>query len=112
NERDELVETATGNLFLVRDGVLVTPDLASGPLPGVTREAVLELARALGLPAEERPVPAQELDAAEEAFVTSSVAEVAPVTAVDGRPLAAGPLTGRLAAAYRELVRRETGANL
>ncbi|HEY8489785.1 MAG TPA: aminotransferase class IV, partial [Dehalococcoidia bacterium] len=47
NERDELVETATGNLFLVRDGVLVTPDLASGPLPGVTREAVLELARAL-----------------------------------------------------------------
>jgi branched-chain amino acid aminotransferase len=111
NERGGLSEGSFTNLFLVSDATLVTPDLASGPLPGVTRGVVLGLARGLGVAVTERPVAAGELAAAEEALLTSSILEVMPLTRVDGRPVGEGRpgrLTLRLMAAYREAVSRET----
>ncbi|MEE9202235.1 MAG: aminotransferase class IV [Dehalococcoidia bacterium] len=111
NERGYLSEGSFTNLFLVSDATLVTPDLASGPLPGVTRGVVLGLARDLGVVAAERPMAPEELAAADEALLTSSVLEVMPLTQVDGRPVGEGrpgPLTLRLMAAYRQAVCRET----
>lgn len=107
NELGELAEGATSNLFAVQGGQLVTPPPDAGLLPGLTRAVVLRLAPSLGLRAVERPLSLSVLRAAEEAFLTGSVAEVVPLVAIDGRPLGAGgpgPVTGRVLAAYRDLV--------
>jgi branched-chain amino acid aminotransferase len=111
NTRGDLAEAAAANLFLVREGEMLTPDLASGALPGITRAAVLEIAEAVGLPAREQRLPRPALDRAEEAFLTSSLRGVVPLLSVDGREIgggAAGEVTRRVAAEYRALVERET----
>ena len=111
NEKGHLTEGSFTNLFLVKDGTLITSDLASGPLPGVTRGAVLELAWVLGVTVAERPVDPSELAVADEAFLTSSVLEVMPLTQVDGHPVGGGGpgrITQSLMAAYKDAVRRET----
>jgi branched-chain amino acid aminotransferase len=110
NTRGDLADGSATNLFVSKDGRIYTPDLASGCLPGVTREAVLELARELGLEAQEEPVPSAALAAADEAFLTNSLLGVAPLARVDGQPVGAGrsgPVTRRLAEQYRALVARE-----
>jgi len=107
NEKGCLAEGSTTNIFLVSQGVLVTPSLESGILPGITREAVLEIARCLNIAAAEREVELAELTQAEEAFVTSSLLEIMPLTSFDGRAIGAGKpgrLTRKLMAAYRKLV--------
>jgi branched-chain amino acid aminotransferase len=104
-------EASASNLFACLDGRLVTPPLSCGALPGITRAAVLELAGALGLPADERPFGLDELLGAREAFLTSSLRELAPLVRVGGRALGAGapgPVTRELAAAIAALVRRES----
>lgn len=98
------------NVFLVRQGALVTPHLACGVLPGITRRAVLELAPALGLAAHEREVAESELAQAEEIFLISSVREIAPVVRLGARLVGRGepgPITRRVADAYRALVQTE-----
>lgn len=75
------VEGATSNLFVVHDGVLRTPPLADGPLAGVTREAVLEVAAAGGVATEERSLSPEDIARADECFLTSAVAGVRPVGA-------------------------------
>lgn len=98
-----LAEGSRSNLFLVRQGILYTPDLASGPLPGLVRARVLKLAVAAGLPVEEKPLSPAELLAAEEAFLTNSLMEVMPLTYVDDRPLGTGktgPITTQLRSLY------------
>ena len=105
NEIGELAETASANVFLVKEGSLLTPPLDAGILPGVTRAVVLELAAGLSLPVREEPVAVKDLLAADEVFITSTLKEVLPVTLVDGRPVGAGrpgPVTLRLLAAIRE----------
>ena len=107
NERGFVAEGSTSNIFLVAAGKLITPSEESGILPGITREAVLELARALGIEAVEGEIPLADLLRAEEAFLTSSVREVLPITSIDGKPVGRGrpgPVTKRLMAAYRHLV--------
>jgi len=107
---DCLVESSTGNLFLVRGGELVTPDLESGCLPGITRAAVLEACKALGIRCQEGPVPVAWLAESDEAFLTGSLAEVTPVLAVEGQPVGSGcpgPLTRRVREEYRRMVQRE-----
>ncbi|MFW6380222.1 MAG: D-amino acid aminotransferase [Halorhodospira sp.] len=86
----ELTEGAASTVFLVREGELVTPALHPGLLPGVTREVVLELAAAHGLPASERPITLAELRAADEIWLSSSSKEVIPVTRLDGMPVGDG----------------------
>ncbi|MGL4177641.1 MAG: aminotransferase class IV [Dermatophilaceae bacterium] len=96
NTRGELCEGTASNVFVATDGVLRTPPLSSGCLAGITRALVLEWCRADGLDVVEEPLPLEVLGLADEVFITSSVRDVYPVSAVDGRPLAApGPLTAR-----------------
>lgn len=104
NEIGEIAETAGANVFLVKDGILLTPPLDAGILPGVTRHIVLELAGGLALPVREEPVAVKDLLAADEVFITSTLKEVLPVATIDGRPVGAGrpgPVTLRLLAAIR-----------
>lgn len=103
-----VAEGASSNLFIARDGALATPPLDAPILPGITRGLVLRLAADLGIDAAERPIQPDELRDADEIFLTSSVAEIVPVRALDGRPVgdgAPGPLVRRLHEAYQEAVR-------
>jgi branched-chain amino acid aminotransferase len=105
NQRGEVAEGASSNLFVVRAGRVVTPPLDAGILAGITRDLVIELGPAAGHPVHERPLSVGELLEADEAFLTSSLKEVAPIRAVDGRPIGdgrPGPATLRLLRAYRE----------
>jgi branched-chain amino acid aminotransferase len=104
NELGELAEGAGSNVFLVKGGVLLTPPLDAGILPGITRALVLELAQRDGIPLREEPVAVKDLLAADEVFITSTLKEVVPVATIDGGPVGSGrpgPLTQRLLAAYR-----------
>lgn len=111
NERGFIAECSASNIFLVNGGTLRAPSIESGALPGVTREVVLELARDAGLEAIVGEVELKDLLTADEAFLTSSIIEVMPLTQLDGRPVGdgkPGKITRRLMSAYRELVARET----
>ena len=108
NELGYIAEGSTANIFLVSEGKLSTPSLESGILPGITREAVLEIARDLNIKTVERQVELRELSRAEEAFVTNSIIEVMPLTRLNGEPIGTGKpgkLTRNLMAAYKELVK-------
>jgi branched-chain amino acid aminotransferase len=105
NQRGEVAEGASSNLFIVKGGTLRTPPLSAGILPGVTREILLELAPRLGIPAEEVTLQVADLRAADEAFLTSTLKEAAPIRTVDGKPVGSGrpgPVTLRLLQAFRE----------
>ncbi|MBI4730237.1 MAG: aminotransferase class IV [Acidobacteria bacterium] len=109
NLAGNLCEGTGTNLFFVERGRVVTPPASAGCLLGVTRGLVLELCAALAVPAIEADRPVAALAAAEEAFLTSTVREVNPIARVDGRslPAAPGPVTARLAAAFRDLAARD-----
>lgn len=110
NPAGRLVETTARNLFLVRRDTLRTPPLSDGALPGITREAVLSLAPDLGLQLDEAPVPKEELSRADEVFLTGSGVGVLAVAEVGGfrSKSSPGPVTARLAQAYRALLDRES----
>ena len=113
NHAGHVAEAATANLFAVIEGELVTPTLDDGPLPGVTREAVLECAQALRVRASERSLTLERVLGADELFLTNSVAGVRPVAAVDERWRAErcpGPITAAVSVAYERLVQAECGA--
>jgi branched-chain amino acid aminotransferase len=98
-----VAEGSSSNLFVARAGRLVTPALATGLLAGITRQRVMELARHAGLAAEEGDLRPEEVRAAEEAFITSSIRGVMPVCTVDGREIGdgkPGPATRRLMELY------------
>ena len=98
NTTGNLCEAATANVFLIKDGALLTPSLDSGCLPGVTRELVIELAMEAGITVREDSLQLDDLQRADESFLTSSTRGVVPVTQFEGREFKAGPLTARLAA--------------
>jgi len=110
NTRGHLAEGTTDNLFLVREGVLFTPPASDGALEGITREAVLALARELGIPALEASLGTYDLRAAEEAFLVGTGAGLVAIRSVDGRAVAScpGPVFERIRSAFDALVRRET----
>lgn len=98
---DNVVEGPGFNVFAAEDGRIFTPE--RGVLKGITRKTVIELAAGLGVPLEERAIPAGELRCADEVFVTSTAGGIMPVTTVDGEPVGdggPGPLTLRLREAY------------
>lgn len=103
-------EATASNVFVIAGSTLCTPPRECGVLLGITRAAVLELAAAIGLAAREDVVAPRDLAGADEAFLTSSIREIAPIARVDGEPMpngAPGPVTRRLAEAFSELVERE-----
>lgn len=87
NERDEVAECTSANIFAVSDGQAYTPPLESGPLPGVTREVMLE---ELEPPVQERVLLLEDLYDAEEVFITSSTRELMPVERIGDQVLRAG----------------------
>ena len=98
NTRGELCEATGSNVFVVVDGVVSTPPLSSGCLAGITRELVMEWCAHEGLAVVEETLPLDVLTRADEVFITSSIKDVFPVSAVDGRALPApGPLTAQVA---------------
>jgi len=109
NEDGHVAEGAACNIFIVRNGQLVTPPVSENILEGITRDSVMELARVeMKLEVVERPIDRSELYVAEEIFFTGTAVEVAPVTRVDHRRIGTGtigPITERLRQLYTEATR-------
>jgi branched-chain amino acid aminotransferase len=101
-----VAEGATSNLFAVVAGAVVTPPLAGGVLPGITRGHVLAICARLAIPARELAISRESFAVADELFATSALRGVVPITRLDGAARAAGPVTARIAAAYVELFHR------
>ena len=103
-----VAEGSGENIFIVKNGVLQTPDLSSSVLEGITRDTVLTLAREEGIPVHEGRLTRDQLWLADEAFFTGTAAEVTPIREVDNRPIGdgnVGPVTKRLQARYFDVVR-------
>ena len=83
NSRGKVSEASGMNLFIVRDGVLITPGVDQDILEGITRSSVLELAKAMGIPTLERPVDKSELVIADEVFLSGTAAKVTPIRRVE-----------------------------
>ncbi|MFO7302482.1 MAG: branched-chain amino acid transaminase [Acidobacteriota bacterium] len=95
------------NLFLVRDGILYTPPLATCGLAGITRESVITLARDLGIEVREQDIPREALYIADELFFTGTAAEITPIRSVDRIEIGSGrrgPVTARLQQAFFDYV--------
>jgi len=103
----DVAETATSNLFVVRDDGLVTPPASAPILPGITRKTVIELAEEEGIPVEEAALSPSDVREASEAFVTNSTWEIRPVARVDGVDVAGGPVTDLLSRLFDARVERE-----
>jgi branched-subunit amino acid aminotransferase/4-amino-4-deoxychorismate lyase len=99
-----VAEGATSNVFMVRDGELLTPSLQTGLLEGITRALVIALAGELGIACSEATIWPDELRAADEVFLTSSVRGPMPVSTLDGQRLAVGPVTRRIMARYQAYI--------
>jgi branched-chain amino acid aminotransferase len=114
NEDGHVSEAAGMNLFLVRDGRLITPSISANLLEGVTRDTIRKLAtEQLGLPVEERQVDRTELYVADEVFLVGTAAQVASVGSIDRRTIGTGkigPLTGRIRELYTRVVRGQLPA--
>ena len=112
NPAGMLAEATTSNIFLVKGGRVRTPSLGCGILAGITRDLLVrEMARA-GLPVEEGEYPAKALFEADEAFLTSTIRGVAPVTRVNGEPVGdgrPGPVAAKVAALYAAALDRLAG---
>lgn len=109
NHKGEVAECTGDNIFIVKHGVLMTPPKDAGILEGITRNAILELAKSLNITAFEQSMTRHDLYVADECFLTGSAAEVIPVVDIDGRSIRdgkVGPITEKLIAAFKELVRK------
>ena len=102
-------EGSAENIFLIRDGRLITPPLSDDILEGITRDTVMELAREeLGIETTERAIGRTELYVADEAFLCGTGAQVSPIAQVDKRPLGSGrigPITAKIQALYFDVVK-------
>jgi branched-chain amino acid aminotransferase len=99
-------ELAAANIFMVREGVLITPDTSSDLLEGINRRAILEYAETAGIPTHERTVDLTELYIADEVFVCGTSAFVASVAEIDGRAIEGpGPITTKIAAFHAKALR-------
>lgn len=102
-----VIEGTTSNVFAVRGGALVTPPEEAGILPGITRARLLGIAAEQGIAVRLERLDAGELAAADEVFLSSTLREIVPVVAIDGRPVGSGrpgELTRRLHAAFRRSI--------
>jgi branched-chain amino acid aminotransferase len=110
NGPGRLVEGCLSNVFLVKGGRLLTPPLAEGCLPGVTRGVVLALAAAEGIAAAEETIPAQDVLTCEEMFLTNTIMEVMPVGRIERHAIGEdkpGPVTRRLMELYKQQIEKE-----
>jgi branched-chain amino acid aminotransferase len=111
----QILEGASSNLFVVKDGKVRTPEPQPGILVGITRATVIAAAAQEGIEVIEGEVRPDDLYGADEAFLTSSIREVMPVVSAEGRTIGAGrpgPVTKRLHAGYLRAVSLATGAGV
>ncbi len=110
NHKGEVAECTGDNIFIVKHGRLLTPPKDAGILEGITRNAVIELAKIAGIPTEETSLTRHDIFVADECFLTGSAAEVIPVVTIDSRSIGngqVGPITKQLLAAFKALVHRK-----
>jgi len=108
NHKGEVAECTGDNIFLVRDGKLLTPGMDAGILGGITRDAVIELAQEAGIEVMKVSLTKHDVYIADECFLTGTAAEVIPVVKVDSRSIGAGkpgPITLELKKRFHELAR-------
>lgn len=106
NEQGYVAECTGDNVFIVKNGKLFTPPIASGALAGVTRAVVFEMAVEMGLPISEPEMTRYDIYTADECFLTGTAAEVIPAVKLDNRPIGdgkPGPVTARLIKRFHEL---------
>jgi len=104
NYRGELSECTTSNLFIVKNGVALTPPLDAGLLPGITREFLFDVGKDVGVDVREQVLRDADLFGADEAFLTSTTREVVPIVTVNDRTIGSGkpgPITWRLLNGFR-----------
>lgn len=107
NHKGEVAECTGDNIFIVKNGTILTPPKDAGILEGITRNAILDLAKVLGIVAHETTLTRHDVFVADECFLTGSAAEVIPVVSLDSRPIGqgkVGALTTKLMAAFKKLV--------
>jgi branched-chain amino acid aminotransferase len=110
NKEGYVVECTADNIFLVKNGILKTPDPVHGALDGITRKTILELAQELNLPSETGLYTRFDLYTADECFLTGSGAEIVPVVAIDGRAIGEGEpgaMTQKLRGQFQDFVRHQ-----
>src|SRR5437763_5364655 len=108
NHKGEVAECTGDNVFILKHGELRTPPIDAGILEGVTRHAVMELAKTGGMDVREMVLTRHDVFTADEFFLTGTAAEIIPVVKCDGRPIGngkPGPVTKQLRARFQELVR-------
>ena len=108
NHKGEIAECTGDNIFVVRQGRILTPPNDAGILEGITRDAVIGLAREMGIEVREIPLTKHDVYIADECFLTGTAAEVVPVVTVDSRTIGdgvPGPITRKLMARFHELTR-------
>jgi branched-chain amino acid aminotransferase len=102
-----VAEGSGENIFLVRNGALLTPTLANSILPGITRDSVIELARDLKIEVREEQIPREMLYIADEVFFTGTAAEITPITSIDRIPVGegvVGQITKRLQESFFDII--------
>ena len=110
NHKGEVAECTGDNIFIVHRGMLKTPPVDAGILEGITRNAVIRLARDAKVPVAETTLLRHDIYVADECFLTGTAAEVVPVTSLDGRPIGngkPGPVTKELSRRFHMLVRNQ-----
>ncbi len=108
NNEGYVAEATADNIFIVKEGMLITPPIHVGILEGITRNTVMELAEKRGIPVLEKVFTRHDIFIADEVFLTGTASEVVPVVKVDGRTIAngePGSMTKELTADYRELTK-------
>jgi len=98
------------NVFMVQDGVLLTPPLAASVLQGITRDTVVKIARDLGIPVREEQIPRGQLYTCDELFMTGTAAEITPIRSVDRNPVGRGcpgEITRRIMAEFKGIISGE-----
>lgn len=110
NHQGYVCEATGDNIFLVKDGALMTPPVSVGALKGITRDTVLELAKKEGIPTAEELFTLHDVYVADECFLTGTAAELIPITCVDSRTInegKPGPVFNQLLSKFRELALSE-----
>jgi len=115
NFNGRVAEGSGENIFIVKNGLLITPPLSAGALPGITRDSVINLAKDQGILTIETDVLREQLFLADEVFFTGTAAEVTPIREIDGRVIgngSRGPITERLQSEFFKVVRGENKKHL
>jgi len=110
NDQGFVAECTGDNIFVVHKGELITPSASAGVLKGITRDTVLEIAQALGIPCREANLTRYDIWVADELFLTGTAAEIIPIVKVDARPIGngqPGPVTGSFLEQFRQRVCRQ-----